>query len=458
MISSTGTPPSAEPLLLDKPILSVLRPKAVAPLHNLPRRPTISTRTLSSPPLSPASKSRDMAACRNAVRNAEALTPPTTPIKLRRTSSANQLADKRLMTTNGKENGAADLKILTPVPNDHPRANPQEFAFVPAFGPREFASVFTPILGSSKRPQEYGRGVWSMVYKAILSSSPLPSPPNSPGSLSARPSQALAIKAPLHRGAEPVLYAEATLLTYLSTFPSSESHIVPFHGYQTSTSSIVLSAIPLTLITYVNKASSHARANFSTRTMFEPVLGTVAWLHLARQLISTLSWLHNTASVVHADIKPGNILLQPASSNSPFPYSALITDFSSSFLASSAPLSSSLALTTSFAAPELLTKNSTIAPTKSSDVYSLACTLLAAATGDILIYPTQYEIQRLAMAREGKPLDFVRMGNQGTRVRKGGVVERVVSCAVGRDSGSRIEASEWLSRVEEIMRELGVEP
>jgi hypothetical protein len=61
------------------------------------------------------------------------------------------------------------------------------------------------------------------------------------------------------------------------------------------------------------------------------------------------------------------------------------------------------------------------------------------------------------MAREGKPLEFVRMGNQGTRVRKGGVVERVVGCAVGKDPGSRVEAGEWVRRIEEVMREMEVD-
>lgn len=313
------------------------------------------------------------------------------------------------------------------------------------------------------QPLEYGRGVWSAVYMATSRwSSPVSglTPPSSP----AMSSRVLAVKSPLRHDAHSVLEAEARILTRIRGTPGKDRYVVPFHGYVSASHSIVMSALPLALSTYIQDRAAIAQKNFSTRTMFDPVLGIAQWRDLALRLIRGLSWLHNEPGVVHGDIKPHNILLRPRQDSvydgpdrdrDVFPYEPLYADFSSAHDLSSpksalggavTPLS---ALTPPFAAPELLSvaalKSSDVLATQASDVFSLAVTLLSAATGDLVLYPGSSSMQRLAMSREGhRVLDFVRSGEHGTRVPRNGLVEKSLKPAVVKDPSERICPEEWL--------------
>jgi serine/threonine protein kinase len=315
------------------------------------------------------------------------------------------------------------------------------------------------------RPIEFGRGAWSIVYKArskpCTSSLLAPStPPSSPIVIG----RVLAVKAPLRRDARPVLQAEALTLTHLNLTTGYERHVVPFHGCLAESESLVLSAIPLALSTFIEDTADLARKKQTTATMFDPVQGPDAWRDLARKLIRGLIWLHDTAGIVHGDIKPHNILLRPSASDSefdndePFPYDPLFADFSSAvdLPTDGAPLPNDTtsraaiaAFTPPFTAPELLSLASLtsgdVAPTPASDVFSLAATLLAAATGDLLLYPGSSNLQRLAMAREGQQIiEFARSGTNGYRVPRKGLVERILQPAVCKDMTQRITPPEWL--------------
>jgi serine/threonine protein kinase len=224
-----------------------------------------------------------------------------------------------------------------------------------------------------------------------------------------------------------------------------------------------MAAVPLSLSTYIEDRAGIARQSHSTRTMFDPVLGMASWRDLAKQLVAGLSWLHGQAEIVHGDIKPHNILLRPRHEDAGHDPGALIyeplyADFSSAHdLSSSSSLHSSpaslSALTPPFVAPELLSvsvlKSPTMIATEASDVFSLAVTLLAAAIGDLLLYPAKSSMQRLTMCRDGhRVLEFVRAGAHGSRVPRKGVIEAAIQPAVVQDPDKRIKPEEWLKLVD----------
>jgi serine/threonine protein kinase len=361
--------------------------------------------------------------------------------------------------------------VLTPPASPNPDHLDQESCISPKITylalrpsrPQEFQQALDLQRDGDGKPVEYGRGVWSVVYMARPSwTSPAAglTPPPSPGASS----RVFAVKAPLRRDAHAVLQAEALILTRINWTSGWEHYVVPFHGFITTSSTIVMSAIPLQLSTYVEDRAAIARQNFSTRTMFDPVLGLSQWLEVARTLIAGLAWLHNKAHVIHGDIKPHNILLRPRpiqdGSDLTLAYDPLYTDFSSAHdllpptsSASDSPRTSLSALSPPFTAPELLSvsvlKSPDLVATSPCDVFSLATTLLAAATGDLLLYPGTSSMQRLAMSCDGhRVLDYVQFGPNGSRVPRKGIIENILKQAITKEPSERILPGEWLKLVE----------
>lgn len=368
------------------------------------------------------------------------LTPPVTPVA----------------KDGAKSNGA----IPTP-PLDAPPEQTASLVKQNIFAPLHFSDDLEICHDDKDRAIEFGRGAWSIVYKALSTprtTGPVHTPPSSP----IASSRVYAVKAPLRRDARPVLKAEALILTRLNLIPGHERHIVPFHGLHSDSDALVMSAVPLALCTFIEDKADLARKQPSTATMFDPVQGVDSWRDLARKLISGLAWLHQTAGLVHGDIKPHNLLLRPvateevsADESHAFPYEPLLADFSSSVdFPSDASLdvdssrSSMSAFTPPFTAPELLASltSGDVTPTPASDIFSLAATLLAAATGDLLLYPGSSNMQRLAMAREGhRILEFTRSGNNGCRAPRNGFVEKLILPAVAKDPLQRIDVGEWVA-------------
>lgn len=320
--------------------------------------------------------------------------------------------------------------------------------------------------------EEYGRGAWSIVYRAIEChpgkiSAPLTpplSPPNSPKQASIN--RLLAVKAPSRNDAHPILKQEARILTYLHSFPGAATYLVPFHGYDQPLHSLVFSAIPLNLEFHVKQAARTARSSPSMKTMFDPVVGAGEWTDLAEHLISGLAFLHSH-NCVHGDIKPANILLQSSGDSGVIP---LFCDFSSSRVV--VPSTSTAdpgeedddveevtAVTPDYTSPELLvglhgrTPGMRAITTPASDVFSLGVTLLFTAIGESPYASARMEVQKLAMAREGRPVDFARSGDGAGRVMVGKTVERVVAMAVEKEVKKRVNAQDWLSRTEEYLVE-----
>ncbi|KAK2759794.1 hypothetical protein FQN54_002528 [Arachnomyces sp. PD_36] len=385
----------------------------------------------------------------------EELTPPVTPVV-----GPNSAVPPKPLKSKGEEHTSPFLSIPeAPAFSIGSTQAPEDRAAI-----YEFTHDIDLQFDEEGKPIVYGRGAWSIVYQAFsaLASSPSPfvsTPPLSPIS----PNRFLAVKSPMRRDAHPVLKEEARILTRLLYVPGKEKHVVPFHGFISHTHTIIMTAVPLSLSTYIDRHAAAARKTFSTHTMFQPVIGMAQWLALARSLVEGLIWLHGKAHVIHGDIKPHNILLNPLDSAlnqsedniNISSADTLYADFSSAHeilprgKSSSSPVSTVSALTPPYAAPEFLSvsllKSSEMVPTTTSDVFSLAVTLIAAATGDLLLYPGTNSMQRLALSQDGhRVLEHVRAGDNGARVPRNGVVDRVLTPAVAKIPGHRIEPEAWL--------------
>ncbi|KAL8626534.1 hypothetical protein Q9189_007776 [Teloschistes chrysophthalmus] len=309
-----------------------------------------------------------------------------------------------------------------------------------------------------------GSGAWSSVYRATelspAEAALLPTPPSSPANSRSQSiaGQFLAVKAAARKDAQTILYQEARVLTYLHRFRRASSYLVPFHGYDAASHSLVMDAVPLNLETHAKCSLETAKTNFSTRTMFDPVCGLAEWQSLASQLIDGLGFLHE-ASCVHGDIKPANILLQRSEDGSPDSYRPLYCDFSSSQIVEhpnsdpSKPVQQVTAITTDFASPELFTSlcSSAGTATTASDIYALGVTLLVVAIGTSPYVGARMEIQKLSMAREGRPLDFARQTDQGTRVMKGKMVEKCLRGALEKKADKRDTTEEWQRTVQSLI-------
>ena len=309
------------------------------------------------------------------------------------------------------------------------------------------------------RPIEFGRGVLSIVYKATSTPTAQPIGADTPPTSPAFSSRVLAAKTPLRRDARAALQTEALTLTRLNRTPGHDDRVITFFGVEPETEALVMAAVPLELSTYIEDQADLRKKQFSTATMFEPVMGMDSFLDLARKLIGGLAWLHNNAGMIHGDVKPLNILLRPIPTDEcgdagAFPYHPLYVDFSSALdIPSDASgnihsnITGMYAVTVPFTAPELLKSltSGNVALSPASDVFSLAATLIAAATGDMLLYPGDRRRRQLMACDGHQILDFTRSGANGARVPRNGPVEKLVKPAVVKDPTQRISAQEWVT-------------
>ena len=386
------------------------------------------------------------------------LTPPTSPRQSRSSSNISELATPisapfiHLGSLPSEANEAKLDLIGTNVTN--PESPVEAYA-------TECPFEIEYLKDERGRNAIFGTGAWSTVYKAITHSRSTTftaslTPPPSPTIVAPA---LVAVKKPARRDAIEILKNEARTISYLWRMPESQKYVVPFYGV-VDEATIVMGALPFSLEDHIRKCAMTASQNFSTSTMTNPVLGSSArWFDLAQKLIMALAWLHNEAQVVHGDIKPGNILLsQVRGFSNDITFEPVFADFSSSQRLDHEQTTPNTlsAVTREYTAPELLSSKVLRDPestaTTASDVFSMALTLLVAATGQLLVYSGSV-FQRQAMATQGwMVLSHVRNGDGGTRVPRCGIVERVLERAVLKADMGRVTAQQWLGLIETFAR------
>lgn len=320
------------------------------------------------------------------------------------------------------------------------------------------------VLDQNDQQQIFGRGAWSCVFKATcqaptISSYGLLTPPS--GLTTAIP-LVVAVKTPTHKAAISILRNEAKTLSRLREADPREACVATFHGIIDKTSSIVMNAYPTSLEDYIRAKTADAPNSTSGTDGPVPMVGSaLVWLDLAMKLVTSLEWMHNSAKIVHGDIKPGNIVLRSTActTSEEFPLDPLFIDFSSSQQLDTAEITENTlsAVTTVYTAPELLTSavmsNPKSCATTASDVFSLAVTLLVAATGDVSVYPGCQQSQKLMYATQG---NFVLNNIQAfsNRAPRHGVVSRALERAVLKKDSGRIHTKTWKERLTNLKQDI----
>ncbi|KAF2753551.1 kinase-like protein [Pseudovirgaria hyperparasitica] len=228
-----------------------------------------------------------------------------------------------------------------------------------------------------------GEGLWSNVYLAqptparSKSSREVLTPPLTPIKSRSRPDPnvtsvptAYAIKTPTSRSARNVLTAEARVLSYVTAIPEVSSFVVPFYGQDTRNGALVLAAMPETLEMFID--SKLNRLSESDRSKYLAMI----FPSFALRMVKGMESLHSVG-VVHADLKPSNILLQTNTHGPPKPFYA---DFSSSVppphlqIVNEKTATSLGGGTWDFLSPILLKED--INPTPRTDIHALVISFL----------------------------------------------------------------------------------
>jgi len=337
-----------------------------------------------------------------------------------------------------------------------------------------------------------GSGSWSNVYRVELDfdalstrvssvlTTPL-TPPATPqkSKLSSR-NQVYAVKAAAYSTANEALEQEASILEHLQEYGFQASEfVIPFYGMANDSTALILHCAETNLEQYADKFAELSQVQESLTNLSS----------LVTQLVDGLVFIHS-ASVVHADIKPANILLD----FSPNGIQARYADFTAStisdlepesFLATqdnlnplsqftpepSSPISrrnshrkssvfslSAGGATWSFMAPEQLSSNTDLSePTYASDVYALGMTLWFYLMGNASPF-REVEQQNMFIFREavkmGDPLRFIK-GDVDLKKRLsainadpvGAASVQLLQSVVKKARNARITAAVWAEQV-----------
>ena len=293
-----------------------------------------------------------------------------------------------------------------------------------------------------------GSGLWSKVHLAEpVARSPQPSsrasisPSTSPSQRQAV-SRLFAVKVRARPDAAGIFTQEARILARLQQSPQASEYVVAFHGYDTRNASLVFEGvIGGSLEDFISRlrVMTELSRHLEVRTLFPG---------LASNLIEGLSFIH-ASGVVHADIKPANILLDITDDyglQTPT-LRARFIDFSASFVAGDKDAAANAGGTWDYMAPEQLRIQKDLnTPTYASDVWSVGITLLS-----IIVGGSPYTaacggnmFMRREAIKSGDPLGFARMDPA--------VLKRMTACqdfvdccrlALQKNRDRRATAVEW---------------
>lgn len=302
------------------------------------------------------------------------------------------------------------------------------------------------------RARSIGTGLWSTVFFAqpVLQStrqtvSKISNPsPTSWKRSNSPPCSLYAVKVAVRPDAKAIFEQEARILTTLQRSEDSGSFLVPFYGLDGRHSALVFEGV-------VGGSLESLVTRLKTMTELERHLelqDDALFFRLACDLIDGLRFIH-ASGIIHADIKPANILLDisdQASGDRPV-IRARYIDFSASFVDGSDSITNAGG-TWDYMAPEQMRIQKHLnTPTFASDVWSLGISLLfilvggspyAAACGSNMF-------QLREGIKNGDPISYAKVDPV--------IQKRFTSCqdfvdvskvALQKDRDRRLTAAAWL--------------
>jgi serine/threonine-protein kinase len=206
------------------------------------------------------------------------------------------------------------------------------------------------------------------------------------------------------------------------------------HPHVASVLSVQVDQPPFYLVTPLLTGETVAKMLAAGRV---PPLPLALWI--ARQVAEALDALHRTLGMIHADVKPANILVSPTGH-------ATLLDFgcAQSAINARSCLNRPVVGTLHYAAPEMITSACAVDPR--SDIYGLGVTLYELLTGALPFDATE-PAQLVALHRSAKPI-CIRSRKPNMPKPVASLVHRMLAKEPMRRPASAAEVTEQLIRLE----------
>lgn len=247
-------------------------------------------------------------------------------------------------------------------------------------------------VGSLTVGRQIGSGTFSKIYEAYA------------------PQGIFALKTRLSSTPEEVFRSEMAIMDKLER-NGAGMPIVQYYPELSDKDHCVLEMFQTTLESLVRSPKFRPDENsidfFDYRLMIQPVCGLKTWCLWAQQLVKGLKYIHSH-NIVHADLKPDNVLAKTAYLGSETELA--ISDFSGAIDLDAQPgsvlpseLPNHFALSPVFSDPEL--RHGTMLPSFGSDIYALGLVLAFCATAQEPYSTAKNATQRILWMDKVGPLD-----------------------------------------------------